>query len=290
MASNDLDVAMSKKLADDLEQITKNLDKFREGTEFLRPQGRAKRTGSASQGPSDPQDAEQQALGKLLTQFRDLLGTVIEELAKTNDKSSGDPKLSLRVAGLEKRSRRNEDSGDHHHQRSLKGKLLISSTASSAPLMDRDGLKEAGKTLPTYVCELIKKKFALEANENDIFSCAHSRNGISVRFVNLSPGTTFSKLVDNIKTGQGREVKDVYFNFALTPRRASLMYELRQLRKSQHIEKALLDFDGTISYVRAHGGNKEKITSLFDREDKVLFTLTPMELKNKVFSGQPSPS
>ena len=205
------------------------------------------------------------------------------ELVKVSLTASNVSELGVRVEELEKRSRRNEDSGDHHHQRSLKGKFLISSPVSS-PLSDREGLKEEGKCISSYICELLKKKLGVLAEENDIYSCNHTRKGLAFRFNSMAPNTPFSKTVEAIKGGQGRDITDVYFNFALTPRRASLMYELRQLRKANQIEKCHVDFDGTIVYVKEHNSRKVRVTSLFDNVDKVLYTLNPKELVNSILN------
>ena len=43
------------------------------------------------------------------------------------------------------------------------------------------------------------------------------------------------------------------------------------MRKSKNIEKFHVNFDGAIAYVIKHEGEKEKVTSLINKEKKNLF-------------------
>ena len=77
------------------------------------------------------------------------------------------------------------------------------------------------------------------------------------------------RVVTAIKSGQGKDVKDIYINFALTPRRSALLYEIRMLKKAQNskLTKFYTDFDGSISVVAGRKGKKERVTSVWRREE-----------------------
>ena len=60
-----------------------------------------------------------------------------------------------RVASLEERTRVLEDQSDHHHQRSLKGKFVISSFKDNNIIKNEKKLKEEGKSLTKYVMDLV---------------------------------------------------------------------------------------------------------------------------------------
>ena len=59
-------------------------------------------------------------------------------------------------------------------------------------------------------------------------------------------------------------MKDYYVNFALTPRRASLLFEIRMLKKSPNakLTKLYTDSDGNISVVGGVDGKKVRVTSI----------------------------
>ena len=220
----------------------------------------------------------------LFTHLRDVLSTLVSDNSEFKGRISAleaecvDSKkllslMSEKATSLEGASRIHSDLSDHHHQRSLKGKFAISSLSPS-DLETREELDEKGIKIETYVCTLIKKKFAFEAHEKDIHSCHFSKKGIIFRMGTLSPNSIYGEIVTSIKTGQGQHCKNIFFNFALTPKRASLLFELRKAKKAKVIEKLYSDNDGTVSYVSFTApinsrGRKEKtrITSVYDRVD-----------------------
>ena len=173
-----------------------------------------------------------------------------------------------RVASLEERTRFLEDQSDHHHQRSLKGKFVISSFKDNNIIKDEKKLKEEGKSLTKYVMDLVASKLGVEVREEEIISCHHTKTGIFFRLGNFKPGSSFSKVVTAIKSGQGKELNNIFINFALTPRRAALLYEIRQLRKAKKVFKFYTDFDGSIAIVKEEGTKrKEKVTDVVVREE-----------------------
>ena len=166
-----------------------------------------------------------------------------------------------RVKALEEKTRSLEDSSDNHHQRSLKGKFLISSNKEKNIISSEAKLKEEGVSTPKYVGDLLFRKLGVRVTEEEIVSCHHTSSGMIIfRLGNFKPGSTFQQVVNAIKNGAGKDVHDLFVNFALTPRRAALLYEVRQLRKAKKISKYHTDSDGSITVVN-QDGTKEKITT-----------------------------
>ena len=130
-----------------------------------------------------------------------------------------------------------EDENDHHHQRALRGKFMISSNKENNIIKKEKTLKEEGKSVPKYVTELIQEKLGEEVKEEELVSCHHTSTGLVFRLADLKPGSTFSKIVGKIKSGQGKDVPNIYINFALTHRRAALLFEVRQLRRAKKLSK-----------------------------------------------------
>ena len=168
---------------------------------------------------------------------------------------------------LEKKMRNMEDASDHHHQRSLKGKLFITSTKVNSAIKTEKQLEEEGTSVAKHVADLMDKKLGVRMSKEDIKSCHHTKTGLIVRLWDFKAGSVYDQVVTAIKSGQGRQVKDIFINFALTNRRASLLYEVRQLVKSKSLDKFFVDSDGSISVLpRGSGANwaatKVKLTSL----------------------------
>ena len=65
------------------------------------------------------------------------------------------------------------------------------------------------------------------------------------------------------KNGVGKDVDDLFVNFALTPRRAALLYEVRQLKRTRKIAKFYTDCDGSITVVN----NDSSLSQLGGRPD-----------------------
>ena len=234
-----------------------------------------KRGKSASQSPSEPLDPDQllAILGKvtkrlsdhkgakeimddadmrlLFTQLRDVLSSLVNENEDCKGKLSAleseivDSKkivnlMSVKVTSLEGASRIHSDLSDHHHQRSLKGKFTIS-PLEIGNLAQREDLEQRGEKVETYVCTLIEKTFGFIVKESDICSCHFSKRGLIFRLSNLSHNSVYGDIVNAIKKGHGSKVKEFFFNFALTPQRAALLFELRKAKKGNIIEKLYSD-------------------------------------------------
>ena len=173
-----------------------------------------------------------------------------------------------KVKDLEDRTRVLEDQSDYHHQRSLKGKFMISSLKDNNIISKEKKLKEEGKSLPQYVTELVFGKLGVTMGVEEIVSCHHTSSGLVFRLGDFKPSSNFNQIVNAIKCGFGKETKNIFINFALTPRRASLLYEVRQLKKAKKISKFYTAFDGSITVVKEEGTKKkEKVTDIVEKEE-----------------------
>ena len=175
-----------------------------------------------------------------------------------------------KVKELEHKTRKLEDFGDHHHQRALRGKFVINSIKANNIIIKEKNLKEQGKSVPCYVAELVLDKLGVSIKEEEIISCHHTTSGLVFRLGDFKPGSTFSRVVNAIKTGQGKENNNLFVNFALTPRRSAILYEIRQLKKSPNskLTKYYVDYDGNISVVAGQEGKKERVTSVWRKEQE----------------------
>ena len=194
----------------------------------------------------------------ILTALHASVGAVQEMLKEGQDKCP-------RVQQLEERTRVLEDSQDHHHQRSLRGKFMISSSKDNNIVKKDKELKEEGKDLPSYVGELVYGKLGVSVKREEIKSCHHTATGIVFRLGDLKPGSGFCQMVSAIKGGQGKDVPNLFINFAMTPRRASLLFEIRQLKRTKAISKFYADYDGSIAIIKEEKGRKIKLTSVVQR-------------------------
>ena len=164
---------------------------------------------------------------------------------------------------MEEKMRNVEDSNDHHHQRSLKGKLFITSRKENSAIRSEKELEEQGMSVARHVADLIDMKLGVKVAKEDIKSCHHTKTGLIVRLWDFKPGSVYDQVVNAIKSGKGRQLMDVFINFALTNRRASLLYEVRQLVRNKKVEKFFVDSDGSISVLPSGAGAaKVKLTSV----------------------------
>ena len=73
----------------------------------------------------------------------------------------------------------------------------------------------------------------------------------------------------------------MYFNFMLTRRRNSLLFEVRKLKRDGAVFKYWTDFDGTITLKKDEGGLKTKLTSITNRKDYNVRTYLIREVKEE---------
>ena len=230
---------MLKDLASELSKVNKELDKTKDA-------------GGKKRGAKELETGGLNNILDALARSMDLVKGMLEKGAEDN---------CPRVKALEEKTRALEDKSDQLHQRSLKGKFLISSLKEKNIIASEEKLKQEGKTTPRYVTELVFNKLGVAVKEEEIIACHHTSTGLIIfRLGDFKPGSSYNKIVTAIKSGAGKDVKDLFINFALTPRRASLLYEARQLKKSKKITKFLTDSDGSITVVKSDG-SKLKLTN-----------------------------
>ena len=242
------------------------------GAELARVTKELNKTKDKKNGPLGVKELEDKGLIAILDGLAKGVELVKSLLEKGEDNC---PKVKI----LEEKTRVLEDQSDHHHQRSLKGKFMISSLKDKNVIADEKKLEADGKSIALYVTELIFSKLGVRVKESEIISCHYTRSGLLIfRLGDFKPGSSFSSIVTAIKSGQGKDVKDVFINFALTPRRASLLYEVRQLSKAKKISKFVTYSDGSISVVKLDG-TKVKVTNYIERGVR-------LEDKREVQTGQ----
>ena len=231
-----------KDMASELAKINKELDKTRDG--------------GKKRGTKELETGGLTIILEALTRTMELAKSMLAKGAEEN---------CPRVKVLEEKTRALEDSSDTHHQRSLKGKFVISSKKEKNIISSEAKLKEEGVTTPKYVGELVFRKLGVRVPEQEIVSCHHTTSGMIIfRLGNFKPGSSFQQVVNAIKNGAGKDVNDLFVNFALTPRRAALLYEVRQLKKAKRISKYHTDSDGSITLVKTDG-SKMKITNFVEK-------------------------
>ena len=225
----------------------------------------AKVTKKLQEGKGKGKDAKDLDTGDL----RAILEALSRSLTQVQTLLEGGEDNCPKVKVLEMKTRALEDSGDHHHQRSLKGKFVINSGKTNTIKKEKT-LQDEGMSVPKYVAELVHLKLGVNVREEEITSCHHTTSGLVFRLADFKAGSTFSKIVNSIKTGQGKDNQDIFINFALTPRRSAILYEIRQLKKSPNsrLSKYYVDFDGNISVVAGVGGKKDRVTSLWRKEEQ----------------------
>ena len=198
----------------------------------------------------------------------------VEDLALFVQKDHAD-KADLAKTAIEQ-----EDEIDHLKQKSLKGKIIITSKikVGEGSIKNAAKIKEEGTTLVAHVKELVKHKYNLEITEDDIASCFHlSKGGILVTFWKKWKGSPFQNLVAAIKSPHNAKIP-LYFNFMLTKRRSQLFFEIRNLKKAERIFKLYSDEEGCITIKDKKGGKNIKLTDTAVEGSAKLKTWTVEEL------------
>ena len=155
--------------------------------------------------------------------------------------------MDMKNKEVAKQLRQVEDHADHNHQRSLKGKFFITTEKGSKVIKSEKELEEEGISVAKHAAELIEMKLGVKVEKEDIKSCHHTKAGLILRLGDFKIGSVYDQVVNAVKQGKGRQLKGIYINFALTNRRASILYEVRQLVKGKIVEKFFVDSDGSIS-------------------------------------------
>ena len=181
------------------------------------------------------------------------------------------------TSSYENTIREHEDEIDHLKQKSLKGKIIISSKNQDHIKTDNQ-LKQENKTLASHVKDLVKLKYKLDITEENIQTCFRlKKGGILVKFWKKGKGSEFHTLSSKIKSAEGSDI-NLYFNFMLTGRRGELLYEIRKLKRDGKIAKFYSDEEGSISIQWNRGERKVKVTDTWQEGKKALVTWTLDEL------------
>ena len=238
-------IDVKKKFADlagELSKIQKELDKTKDGNK--------------KRGTKDLESGGLANILDSLARSMEVVKVLLENQTEDN---------CPRVKVLEEKTRLLEDSGDLQQQKALKGKFMISAPRKKDSIASEAKLKEENKSLPKYVTELVYNKLGQSLKEEEIVSCHHTTTGsIMFRLANFKPGSGYQRVVAAIKGGAGKDVPDLFINFALTRRRAALLYEVRQLKKATKIPRFLSDADGSITLV-LKDGTKMRVTNYIDK-------------------------
>ena len=238
-------IDVKKKIADlagELSKIQKELDKTKDGNK--------------KRGTKDLESGGLANILDSLARSMEVVKVLLENQTEDN---------CPRVKVLEEKTRLLEDSGDLQQQKALKGKFMISAPRKKESIASEAKLREENKSLPKYVTELVYNKLGQTLKEDEIVSCHHTTTGsIMFRLANFKPGSGYQRVVAAIKGGAGKDVPDLFINFALTRRRAALLYEVRQLKKATKIPRFLSDADGSITLV-LKDGTKMRVTNYIDK-------------------------
>ena len=238
-------IDVKKKIADlagELSKIQKELDKTKDGNK--------------KRGTKDLESGGLTNILDSLARSMEVVKVLLENHTEDN---------CPRVKVLEEKTRMLEDSGDLQQQKALKGKFMISAPRKKDSIASEAKLREENKSLPKYVTELVYNKLGQSLKEEEIVSCHHTNTGsIMFRLANFKPGSGYQRVVAAIKGGAGKDVPDLFINFALTRRRAALLYEVRQLKKATKIPRFLSDADGSITVV-LKDGTKMRVTNYIDK-------------------------
>ena len=238
-------IDVKKKIADlagELSKIQKELDKTKDGNK--------------KRGTKDLESGGLTNILDSLARSMEVVKVLLENHTEDN---------CPRVKVLEEKTRLLEDSGDLQQQKALKGKFMISAPRKKDSIASEAKLKEENKSLPKYVTELVYNKLGQSLKEEEIVNCHHTTTGsIMFRLANFKPGSGYQRVVAAIKGGAGKDVPDLFINFALTRRRAALLYEVRQLKKATKIPRFLSDADGSITLV-LKDGTKMRVTNYIDK-------------------------
>ena len=200
----------------------------------------------------------------------------VEDLAKFVQKEHEDGLDHAKVA------REQEDEIDHLKQKSLKGKIIITSKIQTGDgsIKTADQIKQEGGTLAGHVKKLVKHKYDVDITEDDIASCFHlPKGGILVSFWKKWKGSPFQTLVAAIKSPLNSRMP-LYFNFMLTKRRSRLLFEVRGLKKTEKIFKFYSDEDCSITVKAKKGDKNTKVTDIAVAGSDKLKSFTVEELLN----------
>ena len=253
------------------------------------PRGRAKtRKGAASVAREALVVPETKVLATALAALQIAVGNLAEVVKTNQDSTVKASKASIDAAGMS-RIRHAEDDLDEEKQKNLKGKFIISSSDKKGKesfIKTDDALKAENKDLVDHVVDLAFKKYEVKVPKTDIASCTRVHSGGIIFYMwNQRPGSAYHSLCKNIKSVKNLAT-NIYFNFMLTKRRSTLLFEARKLKRDSMITKFLSDEYGSITVKKDDA--KEKIASNTDKVTGQVKTWTVSELLDK-YRNEPQP-
>ena len=177
--------------------------------------------------------------------------------------------------------RSNGDEVDAQKQKDLKGRFVI--TGADTLMKNKEQLEKDKKNLPAHIKALAKMKYNVEISEDEITTCYHlKKGGIIVYFKNQNQDSGFQRLVSIIKSSKSNKDVNVYFNFMLTRKRNSLLFDIRQLRKEMENLKYFTDENGNISIQAPNSQRRNRVTNVFDDKTGGVITWNVEEIKDEI--------
>ena len=251
-----------------LKKATSEVDKVTKALENATKKGK-----KAKQGDEDLDI-------KGITALVSNLKTALEQLVLYVGKEEN---FCPKVKEQEVKIRNLEDLNDDQQQKSMIGSFIITSKANDALESLITPEKELKEPLVTHIQTLALTKLDVTLPLEDIRSCRYLQDGsIVLNLSNLRPNSAFDKMITEIKNPSAERRKtNLYFNFMLTRRRNSLLYEVRKMKRDGDLFKYWTDFDGSITIKKEEGGQKTKLTSITNRKDHYIRTYTTFEVKDE---------
>ena len=251
-----------------LKKVTTEVDKVTKALENATRKGK-----KAKQGE---EDLDVKALTALVFNLKSALEQLVLFVGKEEN-------FCPKVKQQETRIRNLEDQNDDQQQKSMIGSFIITSKANDTLESLITAEKELKEPLVTHIQTLALTKLDVALPLEDIRSCRYLQDGsLVLNLCNLRPNSAFEKMVQEIKNPSAERRKtNLYFNFMLTRRRNSLLYEVRKLKRETDIFKYWTDFDGSITIKKEEGGQKTRLTSITNRKDSTIRTYTTFEVKDE---------
>ena len=256
-----MSAAAVKKISAELEKVTKVLEN-------------ASRKGKkAKQGE---EDLDNKALTSLVFNLKNAIEQLVNFVGKEDN-------FCPKVKEQETKTRHLEDLSDEMQQKSLLGSFILTSKAND----DLESLiipeKELKEPLVSHIQTLALTKLNVTLPQEDIRSCHYLQDGsIMLTIFNLRPNSAYDQMVSEIKNPNSERRKtNLYFNFMLTRRRNSLLFEVRKLKRDGNLFKYWSDFNGTITVKKEEGGPKQKLTSISNKKNYNIRTYTAKEVREE---------
>ena len=181
----------------------------------------------------------------------------------------------------------NRDSVDDTDQRNMIGSLILnipdSKLKKDLGVDDERAFEEINEDV---LVQALSERYRVDISPKDLrYVKRISKSGsIRIQFDDTKPSSKYRALVNSIKSkGSNKKGESLYANFALTNRRNSLLYTLREAWRNKKIEKYFVDYDGSISVVPLHSSRKIRITSVSTKESNyTLWTMSQSELNYQI--------